>query len=176
MTSEQWNKVVTCEAPINMAVIKYWGKRDEELILPINSSLSATLTTQKMRSKTTVRAEETSHEEIKMWLNGKSEEVSTNKRLLSCLKEIRKRANVQTPHRLIIVSENNFPTAAGLASSASGFCCLVFSLAQLYGLGGDISGIARYDHPSFLPLQASSFSLLSLFFFLYLLFLIRPVG
>uniref|UniRef100_A0A1D5RLX3 Mevalonate (diphospho) decarboxylase n=1 Tax=Mus musculus TaxID=10090 RepID=A0A1D5RLX3_MOUSE len=35
--------MVTCTAPVNIAVIKYWGKRDEALILPINSSLSVTL-------------------------------------------------------------------------------------------------------------------------------------
>uniref|UniRef100_A0A8C7WTB2 Diphosphomevalonate decarboxylase-like N-terminal domain-containing protein n=1 Tax=Oryzias sinensis TaxID=183150 RepID=A0A8C7WTB2_9TELE len=36
--------LVTCTAPVNIAVIKYWGKRNEELILPINSSLSVTQT------------------------------------------------------------------------------------------------------------------------------------
>lgn len=41
------------------------------------------------------------------------------------------------------MSENNFPTAAGLASSASGYACLVFALAQLYGLKEEISDIAR---------------------------------
>lgn len=42
-----------------------------------------------------------------------------------------------------ICSENNFPTAAGLASSAAGYACLVFALATLYNVEGDISAIAR---------------------------------
>lgn len=47
--------------------------------------------------------------------------------------------------KLQIVSENNFPTAAGLASSAAGYSCLVYTLATLYGLQNDIelSSLAR---------------------------------
>ena len=51
---ESW--VVTCTAPVNIAVIKYWGKRDERLILPINDSVSVTLSSAQMNAKTSVTA------------------------------------------------------------------------------------------------------------------------
>lgn len=44
---------------------------------------------------------------------------------------------------IAICSENNFPTAAGLASSAAGYAGLVSALARLYDIQGDISSIAR---------------------------------
>lgn len=45
--------------------------------------------------------------------------------------------------KLHICSKNNFPTAAGLASSAAGYACLSAALAKLYNFNGDISAIAR---------------------------------
>ena len=47
----------TCTAPVNIAVIKYWGKRDTELILPTNDSLSVTLDQDHLRTVTTARAD-----------------------------------------------------------------------------------------------------------------------
>lgn len=146
-------KIVTCTAPVNIAVIKYWGKRNEELILPINSSLSVTLHQDQLKTTTTV-ATSRSFQEDRIWLNGKEEDI-THPRLQSCLREIRrlarKRRNDGDPsldstglsHKVHICSVNNFPTAAGLASSAAGFACLVYTLARVFGVEGELSGIAR---------------------------------
>ena len=135
---------VTCIAPVNIAVIKYWGKRDETLILPANDSISATLDTDQLCAKTTVMASP-NFKEDRMWLNGKEEDIRSP-RLQNCLTEIRKRAthsNSLSRMKIHICSENNFPTAAGLASSAAGYACLVAALAKLYKVEGDISAIAR---------------------------------
>lgn len=140
----------TCIAPVNIAVIKYWGKRDEQLILPVNSSVSVTLGLDELQAKTTVAVSDT-FETDRIWLNGKEESVN-NKRIQNVLKEIRRRAtrNIvadakgdQSQPCVHICSENNFPTAAGLASSAAGYACLVYTLAQVYGVQGELSLIAR---------------------------------
>ncbi|CAK6954917.1 diphosphomevalonate decarboxylase [Scomber scombrus] len=145
--------IVTCTAPVNIAVIKYWGKRNEELILPINSSLSVTLHQDQLKTTTSV-ATSRSFQEDRIWLNGKEEDIS-HPRLQSCLREIRrlarKRRNNVDPgldstglsHKVHICSVNNFPTAAGLASSAAGFACLVYTLARVFGVEGELSVIAR---------------------------------
>lgn len=44
---------VTVRAPVNIAVIKYWGKRDEGLNLPLHSSVSVTLSGRDMYTETT---------------------------------------------------------------------------------------------------------------------------
>lgn len=46
-------------------------------------------------------------------------------------------------NKVHICSVNNFPTAAGLASSAAGYACLVYTLSQLFNVEGELSGVAR---------------------------------
>ncbi|KAG8894998.1 diphosphomevalonate decarboxylase [Tulasnella sp. 403] len=133
----------TASAPVNIACIKYWGKRDTRLILPTNSSLSVTLDQDHLRSTTTSRADP-SFERDRLWLNGKEEDIKPGGRLAVCIEELRRlRKGVEdkssteskiSDYNLHICSYNNFPTAAGLASSASGFAALVSSIAALYKL------------------------------------------
>ncbi|KAF9501701.1 Diphosphomevalonate decarboxylase [Pleurotus eryngii] len=134
----------TASAPVNIACIKYWGKRDTKLILPTNSSLSVTLSQDHLRSTTTSRADP-SFSKDRLWLNGKEEEIVAPGRLATCIAELKKlrkelvedkdaSAPKLSTFPVHIASFNNFPTAAGLASSASGFAALVSSLAALYAL------------------------------------------
>ncbi|KAK9363793.1 GHMP kinase [Lipomyces starkeyi] len=141
-------------APVNIATLKYWGKRDTKLNLPTNSSISVTLSQDDLRTLTTACAAEF-FESDKLWLNGKEESVH-GPRFLACFSELRalrkilEDANPELPalskYHLHIVSENNFPTAAGLASSAAGFAAFVQAVANLYELpqsAEELSRIAR---------------------------------
>ncbi|XP_047105128.1 diphosphomevalonate decarboxylase-like isoform X1 [Schistocerca piceifrons] len=140
-------KIVTCVAPVNIAVIKYWGKRDDKLILPLNDSVSTTLSTEHLCAKTTIMIS-SEFPSDRLWLNGR-EENCENPRIQNCLREVRKRAaksgnnENMSAWNVHICSENNFPTAAGLASSAAGYACLVYALSRIYEIDGDISAIAR---------------------------------
>lgn len=146
--------IVTCAAPVNIAIVKYWGKRDETLMLPLNSSLSVTLNPVQLRAKTTV-AISREFDKSRMWLNSVEQNID-NPRLQNVFREIKQRAyrchseknNCGNREDMLnwhihICSENNFPTSAGLASSAAGYSCLVSALAYLFGVDGEISDIAR---------------------------------
>jgi diphosphomevalonate decarboxylase len=124
---------------------RYWGKRDTKLNLPTNSSLSVTLDQADLRTLTTASCSATypTADGDTLLLNGESSDVS-GQRTQACFAALRKhRAALEgaTPSLprlsampLRIVSENNFPTAAGLASSAAGFAALVQAIAFLYEL------------------------------------------
>ncbi|KAK4814417.1 hypothetical protein QYF61_018515 [Mycteria americana] len=153
MAEERALATVTCTAPVNIAVIKYWGKRDDDLILPINSSLSVTLHQDQLKTTTTAAASRDFLED-RLWLNGEEADVG-HPRLQACLREVRRLARkrrggsaedavaLSLSYKIHIATENNFPTAAGLASSAAGYACLVSALARLYGVEGELSEVAR---------------------------------
>ncbi|KAF9526567.1 GHMP kinase [Crepidotus variabilis] len=146
------NYQATASAPVNIAVIKYWGKRDTKLILPTNSSLSVTLDQDHLRSTTTSRADPKFTQD-RLWLNGKVDEIKPDSRLETCITEMKRlrkktvedkdpKAPKLSTYHVHIASYNNFPTAAGLASSASGFAALVASLSHLYELPVDASTLS----------------------------------
>lgn len=134
-----------------MQTLKYWGKRDKDLNLPTNSSISVTLAQDDLRTLTSVCTGPELTDD-KLVLNGKEESLASE-RTQNCLKDLRKLrkeledSDAKLPKfsewKLTIVSENNFPTAAGLASSAAGFAALVVAIAKLYQLPQSLSEISK---------------------------------
>ena len=118
-------KSVTSQAPINIALLKYWGKRDEQLVLPYTDSISLSLDL--FQTTTTL-----SYQEIEaptFELNGCSDEKSAPK-IFSFVKKM-----IGTePKNLHISTRNSGPTAAGLASSASGYAALSVAVNHYYNL------------------------------------------
>ena len=117
------------QAQPNIALIKYWGKRDAALNLPVVGSLSITL--DGLWTRTEVRFDPRL-EHDRFLLDGR-EDAKQLKRASACLDLLR--ASARLASRAEILSTNNFPTGAGLASSASGFAALVVAGDAALGLG-----------------------------------------
>lgn len=111
-------------APSNIALCKYWGKRDVELNLPVNSSLSVSLGNR--GAFTQIRQEGDIDNYI---LNGKK--ISQTSKFAIRLKKF---LDLFRPYRAhySVNTDANIPIAAGFASSACGFAALVQALNQLY--------------------------------------------
>ncbi|KAH7827252.1 diphosphomevalonate decarboxylase [Monocercomonoides exilis] len=122
----------TISAP-NIAFIKYWGKEDENLIIPMNDSISMTLNRDDFQTTTTVKQKEKGEDANDYFeLNGKQAPITDRmKSLLDFFRSLL-RTNLRETRQIFfyIKSENSFPTAAGFASSASAYSALVLSLYQ----------------------------------------------
>lgn len=123
----------TAAAHANIALVKYWGKRDDALLLPEAGSLSVAL--DKLLTTTTVELGDFASDAFT--LDGRAADPKAARRLLDAA-GIRQRAH--------IASRNQFPTAAGLASSASGFAALAVAACAAAGLrksAAELSALAR---------------------------------
>ncbi|KAK0610334.1 Diphosphomevalonate decarboxylase [Lasiodiplodia hormozganensis] len=161
----------TVTAPVNIAVIKYvfwitptyraiykanryWGKRDVALNLPANSSFSVSLSQSDLCTRTTASCSRSySHDELILddepcEFLGQADDDADDDSLPPL-----------SSYAVRIETWNNFPTASGLASSASGFAALVRAVANLYGLlptqqaaaAAPLSRIARLGSGSGMP-------------------------
>lgn len=139
-------------APINIALCKYWGKRNDELNLPVTSSLSISMGHLGTTTKVSI------HDRDQVVLNGEEIDPSGSfaRRLFEYLDRYR---GDDDPHYLV-ETESNIPIAAGVASSASGFAALVLALNELYGWKlstRDLSILARLGSGSASRSVASGF-------------------
>jgi diphosphomevalonate decarboxylase len=136
----------TYEAAPNIALVKYWGVRDERLGLPYNSSLSVTL--DRLRTRTTVAFDGTLRKDV-LVLNGRTAPEKARASVSALLDRVRDEAGIATRAR--VETDNNFPTASGLASSASGFAALAGASTAAAGLERSpraLSQLARFGSGS----------------------------
>ncbi|QQR49579.1 diphosphomevalonate decarboxylase [bacterium] len=116
---------VSVTTTANIALIKYWGKRDERLMLPAKSSLSVGLSA----LTTTTEFETAEHDKI---VTTEHHQSNFEKKIMNFVNELRRDYGITQPIK--ITTHNHFPTAAGLASSASGFAALTLGLNKLFDL------------------------------------------
>lgn len=133
-------RAATAVAHPNVALVKYWGKRDAALNLPAVGSISVTLaglsTVTSVRFDAALQGDELS-------IGGLPDEVALE-RVSAFLDLVR--ANAGLDLRARVESRNDFPTGAGLASSASAFAALALAATRAAGLEmsrRDLSVLAR---------------------------------
>ena len=147
----------SCRAGSNIAFIKYWGVvkaasaaisgqrsvASEDLNIPLNNSISMTLAD--AHTTTTVAWDSSSNLPTDtILIDGAQLQGAPAGRIVAHLDRLRALASV--PYKTRVVSNNNFPMASGIASSASGFAALTVAASAALGLRLDatqLSAVAR---------------------------------
>jgi len=120
------DRQVFASSPSNIAIVKYWGKYDNQI--PANPSISYTLS----RCRTNTNIEFFADEEfsVETFLSGKIEEKFSEK-IKKYFKNIEPFFPWILKGKYIIKTENTFPHSSGIASSASGFSVIAKCLMNL---------------------------------------------
>lgn len=132
---------IIARAHTNIALIKYWGKADSSLKIPLMSSISMTLDAFYTETEFTHNVDLANDMLI---MNGKAVNDQASCRIINYVKKLQDIYGFND--HFCIKTENHVPTAAGLASSASGFAALATSFAASYNLNlnrQELSRIAR---------------------------------
>lgn len=127
----------TVKAHANIALAKYWGKSDVARNLPAVPSISLTLSGMRTITQVTFRPELAGDE---LWLSGAPQHGKPLERATRLLDEVRGLAGERT--FASVRSHNDFPTASGLASSASGFAALALAAVRALDLGISIERVS----------------------------------
>src|SRR5512133_964917 len=128
----------TAQSHPNIAFIKYWGDRDNALRLPVNGSISMNLDGLFTRTSVSFQPSLGFDELI---INGREVMGKSLERVSEILELVRSAAGVNA--KAEVISENNFPTGAGIASSASAFAALALAATKATGLDWSESQISR---------------------------------
>lgn len=119
---------LTWKCPSNIAIVKYWGKKANQI--PCNSSLSLTLSNSFTEVKLELLKKETiSPVELEYFFEGQKNEKFSD-RVAKYMQDNAKFFPFLNDYAVRIQSENSFPHSAGIASSASAFGAIALSLYE----------------------------------------------
>ena len=139
MPSRPAASTATASANTNIALIKYWGKADESLMIPTTSSLSLTL--DDTWTTTTVSFDGGSGDADTVRINGSAPNGTALARVTRFLDLVRERSGIA--QRASVDSTSTVPLAAGLASSAAGFAALAAAASRAAGMDLDGRALSR---------------------------------
>src|SRR5512147_1432130 len=128
----------TAQAAPNIAFIKYWGNRDDTLRIPSNGSISMNLGG--LFTRTTVSFQPSLPFD-ELIINGHEITGKGLERVAYILDLVREMA--KTDLKAEVMSENNFPAGAGIASSAAAFAALAVAGSQAAGLSLNEQQLSR---------------------------------
>ncbi|KJH48251.1 diphosphomevalonate decarboxylase [Dictyocaulus viviparus] len=169
MSTVATQRNVEVEVPVNIALIKYWGKKDEDHIIPVNNSVS--LNIDELFARTYVQCSYYDSMDS-VSINNVTVDLTRNPRFLRCFDDYKASdmfaelcTFVQYARQLIqghamlydsagivskpqlsfqVSSTTNFPVGAGLASSAAGFAAIAFGIGKMFDLTmNEVSSLAR---------------------------------
>lgn len=130
ITTEQHTASYQWQAPSNIAIVKYWGKKSGQI--PANPSLSFTLSACRTITKVSVSPKTTADQELEFTFSFEGQpKPSFEPKLKQFFERIAPYAPYLKTHRLEIDSSNTFPHSSGIASSASGMAALSLCLLSL---------------------------------------------
>jgi diphosphomevalonate decarboxylase len=136
----------SARACANIALAKYWGKADVKRNVPAVPSVSLTL--DQLVTETRVQFDRSLCADL-VRLDGRRATETEADRVIAMLNRVRRQARLRVKAR--VSSHNHFPTAAGLASSASGFAALAAAASAAAGIGFNarrLSALARASSAS----------------------------
>ena len=137
-------------APSNIALVKYWGKKEHQI--PANPSISFTLNNCKTITQMNYRLRDTSADDFsfELWFEGK-ERNDFRPKIQKFLERIAVYCSYLKKYHLEIRTENTFPHSSGIASSASGMAALAMNIMSLErAINPEMTETYFYQKASFL--------------------------
>lgn len=124
------NGSVTWQSPSNIALVKYWGKKMDQI--PANPSVSFTLKNCRTTTTLNYKKKESPNDkyEFELYFEGRRKE-DFKPKIETFFKRIEKYCPYLKHYHLSIETENSFPHSSGIASSASGMSALALCIMSL---------------------------------------------